>query len=403
MNRSARHILFVETEGDTLQALMRTFAGSHDDWHIVRIAEADAALEILSQRAFCVVMASFGAKSGDCEHFLQQVQSHAPAVIRFALLPDSVGADGFAGLESAFQCFPAHCPSSEIAVAISRGIDVWRQCRKNVRLSGLLSSLRTIPTPPRLYFEIREALNAPDCDARSVASIIGRDPSVSARLLKVANSGFYAVPRSVTDLRDAITFLGTDTVLTLVLACHVFTRLPVPGVNLDALWKHSLTVSAMAQQIAIQEGGDRLTVNTAGVAGLLHDIGELILLANLPDIYYPMIRNLAGDEDALLAMELEHFGVTHAQLGAYVLSLWSLPDAVVEAVALHHDCSRHAGDTASLMNKAVFAAERFLQEESSAYDDSGANNRELECVLGSSHEKIQHWREACLQLLTKTI
>ena len=400
---SARHILFVETEGDTLQTLMRSLAGSHDDWQIVRIAEADAALEVLSQRVFCVVMANFDAKQGDCENFLRKVRNLAPAVMRFALLPDTAGADGSIELASACQCFPAHCPPNEIAVAISRGIDVWLECRENARLTNLLADLDNIPTPPRLYFDIREELNSSNSDARSIAAIISSDPSISAKILKVANSGFYAVPRSVTEMRDAITFLGVDTVLTLVLAAHVFKRLPVPGVNLDALWQHSLTVAAMAQQIVVQEGGDRLTVNTAGVAGLLHDIGELILLANVPDIYYPMIRRFAGDEDARLAMELEHFGVTHAQLGSYVLSLWSLPDAVVEAVALHHDVSRHAGDTASLTNKAVFAAERFLQEESSEYQETEFHDRELESCLGSTQEQIRHWREACVQRLAKTV
>jgi putative nucleotidyltransferase with HDIG domain len=400
---SARHILFVETEGDTLQFIMRSIADSHDAWHIVRLAEADAALEMLSQRMFCVVLTSFGGHYEECEHFLQDVQRRAPAVVRFALLPEAVEAKGSTGLESACQCFPTHCSPTEIAVAIGRGIDVWLQCQENARLTNLFSNLRNIPTPPRLYFDIREELSSPSSDARSVAAIICRDPAVSAKILKVANSGFYAVPRSVTDIRDAITFLGTDTVVTLVLASQAFTRMPVPGVNLDALWKHSLTVSAMAQQVAAQEGGNRLTVNTAGVAGLLHDIGELILLTNVPDIYYPMIRRLAGDESALLAMEVEHFGITHAQLGAHVLSLWSLPDAIVEAVALHHDGSRHAGGTASLINKAVFAAERFLQQASSNCYEAGSHDEELECCLGSTREKIQGWREACIQLLAKSI
>jgi len=400
---SVRHILFVETEGDSLQTLMRGFAGSHNDWHIVCVAEADAALELLSQRVFCVVMASFGGKQGDCENFLREVQSLVPAVMRFALLPDTAGVDGCIELASACQCFPAHCPSTEIAVAISSGIDVWLQCRDNARLTKLFADLDNIPTPPRLYFDIREELNSSNSDARSIGAIISSDPSISAKILKVANSGFYAVPRSVTEMRDAITFLGVDTVVTLVLAAHVFKRLPVPGVNLDALWQHSLTVSAMAQQIVVQEGGDRLTVNAAGVAGLLHDIGELILLANVPDIYYPMIRRFAGDEDARLVMEREHFGVTHAQLGSYVLSLWSLPDAVVEAVALHHDVSRHAGETAALTNKAVFAAERFLQEESSDCQEREFHDGELENCLGSTQEKIRHWREACAQRLAKTL
>ena len=400
---SARHILFVETEGDTLKRLMQALADEQQGWHIVRLADAEAALEMLSQRPFCVVMASFGGKHEECEEFLREVQRRAPAVIRFALLPDAPQADQSTDLEAAIQCFSATCSTAEIAAAIGRGIAVWQKCQGNVRLTNLLSNLRTIPTPPRLYFEIRDELNSPNGDARSIANIISRDPSISAKILKVANSGFYAVPRSVTDLRDAITYLGVDTVATLVLAAHVFNRMPIPGINLDALWKHSLTVSALAQHVAIQEGGDRLTINTAGVAGLLHDIGELILLTNVPDIYYPIIRSFAGDEDALLAREVEHFGVTHAQFGSYVLSLWSLPDAVVEAVALHHDCSQHAGTDAPLTNRAVFAAERFLQEELSGRDETAAHDRELECCLGSTSETIQGWRDACAELLAKSI
>ncbi len=400
---SVRHMLFVEPEGDTLQTLMRVLAVSHDDWHIVRSTDADAALEILSQRLFCLVMASFGNKHEDCEHFLREVQSRVPAAIRFALLPDVSDTDGFTGPESAFQSFPETSPSNEMVVAISRGVDVWSQCRGNSQLTDLLSNLRNIPTPPRLYFEIREALNSPSGDLRSVAAVVSRDPAISARILKVANSGFYAVPRSVTEIQEAITYLGTDTVMSLVLAAHVFTRMPVPGVNLDKLWKHSLTVSALAQQIALQEGGDRATVSTAGVAGLLHDIGELILLANVPDIYYPIIRRFVGNEPALLAEELEQFGATHAQLGACVLSLWSLPDAVVEAVGFHHDFSRHTGDPVSLTNKAVFAAEKFLQEDTSGCADTASRDKELESCLGSTRETIQGWRDACVDLLAKSI
>ena len=124
-------------------------------------------------------------------------------MLRFALLPDAAGVDGAMELESACQCFPEHCPANDIAVAIGRGIEVWLQCQDNARLTDLFTNLRNIPTPPRLYFEIRDELNSPSGDARSVAAIIGRDPAVSAKILKVANSGFYAVPRSVTDMRDA--------------------------------------------------------------------------------------------------------------------------------------------------------------------------------------------------------
>lgn len=398
---STRHILFVETEGGALQTLMRSLTGTHDDWQIVRITEPDSALEILSQRVFSVVIASFGGNHADCDVFLSRVQSAAPAVIRFALLPGTQTDDAVPLVESACQCLSTDCGANELAAAIRRGVRVWQRCHDNAPLTDLLSDLRTLPTPPRLYFEIRDELDSTTSDARSVAQILARDPALTAKLLKVVNSGFYAIPRTVTDIRDAVTFVGTDMITSLVLAAHVFDRMPVPGVNLDALWKHGLTASALARHVAAQEGGDRLTITTAGVAGLLHDVGELILLANAPDIYYPMLRTASGDENTLLGLELTQFGVTHAELGAHVLALWSLPEAVVEAVALHHDCSRYATETVALTNKAVFVAEWFLQE-SVTHDESGSRSKELECCLDSARGKIRDWRETCAQLMAKS-
>jgi HD-like signal output (HDOD) protein len=398
---STRHILFVETEGTALQTLARTLSGTHDDWQIVRVAEPDAALELLSQRVFSVLIGSFGNEHAECDTFLRQVQVRTPAVIRFALSPEPIEDAAAPMLESACQCFPASCAATELLIALRRGIRVWQRCRDNTALTNLLSELRTLPTPPRLYFEIRDELDSATSDARSVAQILARDPALTAKLLKIANSGFYALPRGVTDIRDAVTFLGTDVVTSLVLATHVFDRMPAPGVNLDALWKHSLTASALARHVAAQEGGDRLTITTAGVAGLLHDIGQLVLLANAPDIYYPMLRCAGGDENTLLGMELDQFGTTHAELGSHVLSLWSLPEAVVEAVALHHDCTRYATETVAVTNKAVFVAEWFLQE-SALHDQSGARSTELEGCLDSPRGKIRDWREACAQLIAKS-
>jgi putative nucleotidyltransferase with HDIG domain len=392
-----RQILFTETDGQALQRLMPQLAGSHNDWEIVLIGDASAALELLSQRDFATVIASFGNDQENCECFLQAVQKRAPAAVRYALLPEQSAINGADFPESAYQCFPSDCTAAELETAIQRGLGVWRQCSDNPDLAALLSNLHKIPTPPTLYFEIREELNSPDSDARSIAKIVGHDPSLSAKILKVANSGFYALPRTITAIHEAISFMGTDTVTSLVLASHVFDRMPVPGLNLDAMWQHCLMVAALARHIATEEGGDRLTVNTAGVAGLLHDIGQLILLSNVPELYQSLLRQAGGNENALLDMEREQFGVGHPELGSYVLGLWSLPDAVVEAVARHHDCPGDNRQSASLINTAVFSAEWALQELP-AHDQAGQPS-EYVCPIDASPDRIGGWREICEQLM----
>ena len=393
---SIQQILFTETDGQTLQRLMQQLADSHDDWEIVHVSDASAALELLSQRDFATVIASFGNDQENCEYFLQAVQKRAPAAVRYALLPEQSDINGADFPKAAYQCFPLHCTPAELEAAIQRGLGVWQRCNESPGLAALLSNLHKIPTPPTLYFNIREELGSPDSDARSIAKIIGHDPSLSAKILKVANSGFYALPRSVTAIHEAISFMGTDTITSLVLASHVFDRMPAPGFNLDSMWQHSLMVAALARHIAIEEGGDRLTVNTAGVAGLLHDIGQLTLLSNVPELYQPMLRQAGGNEMALLDLEREQFGVGHPELGSYVLGLWSLPDAVVEAVARHHDYPGGDGQSASLINTAVFSAEWVLQEFP-AHDQAGQRS-ERDCPIAASPDRIGGWREICEQL-----
>jgi putative nucleotidyltransferase with HDIG domain len=393
----AQQILFTETEGQALRRLMPALADARHDWEIVLVADTDAALELLSQRTVAIVIASFGTDHAGCERFLQEVQQRTPAAIRYALLPPQQQSHCTNFPETAHQCFPAQCTPAELGASIQRGLDVWQQASENPALANLLSDLNRIPTPPALYFEIREALSSQDSDAATIAEIIARDPAISAKILKVANSGFYALPRSVTDIHEAIIFMGTDTVSSLVLATHVFNRMPAPGINLDAMWEHNLMVTALARHIAAEEGGDRLTVNTAGVAGLLHDIGQLTLLSNIPEIYQSILRRAGDDESALLEMEREQFGVGHPELGSYILRLWSLPDAVTRAVELHHEWSGEDEHSTSLVTKAIYTAEWLLKEFSVC--DQADQQSEHEYPFEILPGRIEDWRGLCEQLM----
>ena len=239
-------------------------------------------------------------------------------------------------------------------------MSVWERTRENPRLAALISDLHTLPTPPALYFDIRDELESPNSSAHSVAQIIARDPAIAAKLLKVANSGFYAPPRTISDLYETISLLGTEMVLAMVLSAHLFDQLPLPGLNLDSLWVHSIAVATLAKKVALEEGGDRATASTCGIAGLLHDLGTLIFLANVPQSYYAMVRRSGGDERVLLELEREQFGVGHPELGAHILSLWGLPEDVVQAVACHHAEDGQSCMDAPLPTKAVCIAEWLL-------------------------------------------
>lgn len=391
-------VIFVETQGQKLDSLKTSLVRAHPEWRILLVLDATAALELVAQRSVSIVLANFGCDRNGCEDFFRAIKSSAPEVIRMGLLPDQHKETVGNSLEYAHECIASHCDNEQLAAMIARGLSVWERTKKNPNLVALMSDLHTLPTPPALYFDIRDELESPTGSARSVAQIIARDPAITARLLKVANSGFYATPRSISDLYEAITLLGMDVVLALVLAAHLFDQLPPPGLNLDAMWVHSIAVATLAKAIAMEEGGNRLVASTSGIAGLLHDLGELIFLANTWESYYAMVRRSGGDEQLLLQMELEQFSVGHPELGAHILSLWGLPEEVVQAVAYHHGSSSKSFQDVPLPSKAVYIAEWLLQahnlEEALESTDTCLEDR-----LPGDWDSLQRWKKILERLV----
>ena len=241
--------------------------------------------------------------------------------------------------------------------------EVAERVRKNPVLANIIANLEDVPSPPVLYFDLREQVENESGDLDTMADIAARDPSLVARILKVANSGFYSLPRSVSDLSQALGLIGTDGLLGMVLAAHLYAGLPPPGLKLELLWQHTLRVSALAREIARIEGSDRRVQSQCAVAGLLHDIGILVLLENEPERYQPIWKRSGGDETILAELERAEFGVTHGELGALILMLWSLPEDVVEAVRHSHSVCPIENPAPSVVVKSVLAAEWLLDNQ----------------------------------------
>ncbi len=384
-------VIFVETQGRILEGLRTKLASAHPEWRILLSVDSAAALELILQRSVSIVLANFGDDRCGCEDFFRTIKNNTPEVIRMGLLHD-IHKEALANsLEYAHECIAAHCDPKQFEAVISRGLSVWERTRKNPRLAALISDLHTLPTTPALYFDIRDELESPNGTAQSVAQIIARDPAIAAKLLKVANSGFYAMPRTISDLYETINLLGMDMVLAIVLSAHLYDQLPLPGLNLDVLWVHSIAVATLAKKIALEEGGDRAMASTCGIAGLLHDLGTLMFLANVPQSYYSMVRRSGGDERVLLEMELEQFGVGHPELGAHILSLWGLPEDVVQAVAYHHVEDRQSFMDATLPIKAVCIAEWLLQVRNVG-DEMVAEGNFFEDRSLIDEASVQRWK-----------
>ncbi|MEW8496456.1 MAG: HDOD domain-containing protein, partial [Candidatus Thiodiazotropha taylori] len=181
----------------------------------------------------------------------------------------------------------------------------------------------------------------PNAAVADIGRLIAKDPAMTVKTLQLVNSAFFGLGRHISNPVDAASLLGMEILKPLVLSIGIFQqfeeeKLATNDFSLDSLWKHSMQVGSLAKQIANQEGMDKTAIEDCLLAGMLHDIGKLILALNIPDRYSELDTALADKQQSRSSMEQEIFGTTHGAVGAYLLGLWGLPESVVEAVAMHN-------------------------------------------------------------------
>ena len=353
-------VLFVDDDANVLAGLRRMLHGLRHQWRLHFAGSAAEALAVLAGEPIDVVVSDIRMPDANGVELLNQVRESYPECARIAL---SGYFDAELSLESArvaHQFLAKPCPAPTLIIAIER-VRTLRDVLQNPRLKALVGGLQSLPSLPDLYLELIEVMRTPDASLRDAARVISRDPGMSAKVLQMVNSAFFGLPRHVGSVDQAVVLLGLDNVRGLVLSAKVFSQFDGRHSALDiaAMWQHSAQVGALARRIARDLELDGKQTDHAYMAGLLHDIGKLTLYANASHaarMVEAMVRSGVYDEPQA---EQELFGCSHADVGAYLLGLWGLPGAIVEAVALHHDPLRGARHEPGPLT-AVYAADLLL-------------------------------------------
>lgn len=222
--------------------------------------------------------------------------------------------------------------------SVSLGGDNIENNYMSGELKNFIEDVAALVSPPEVWVRLNEVVNDPHSSASDVAEITARDPALAARILKIVNSPYYNFPSKVDTISRAVTILGTSDLFALataVSAARVFANIPSTLVKPENFWRHSICTGLAARKLAKRCGvlrGERLYV-----AGLLHDIGSLILYRKFPNKVSAVLLASAGDEEVLARVEQEMFGFDHAELGGALLELWNLPVSLLSAVRYHHD------------------------------------------------------------------
>jgi len=329
-------ILFVG--GESAAAMGLRGDGLGPGWALEFAATGPVGLDWFNDGPFDVVVADLWMPGMAGAEFLQEVMARHPGTLRI-LLADAEDRD------LALQCLGrAHrFLTRPCDLAYLRSIIEFSQVMGarvgNDHARELVARIGQLPAVPDTYREILAALNSDRSSTEACGRIIGKDLAMTAAILKLSNSAFFSLRHEVTSPTEAVAYLGIDLLKSLVLAYGLFGQVGafrVPTFTLHHLWVHSLAVAASAKRIADAEGALSQRGTEFFTAGLLHDVGILILASRLPEDYARVLALLERAGGDLETAEYHVFGTTHSEVGAYLLTLWGLPVGIIEAAAYHH-------------------------------------------------------------------
>lgn len=331
-------VLFVDDEPRILDGLRRMLHGLRHNWAMDFVATGPEALARLAQAPFDVIVTDMHMPHMSGGQLLAEVKRCYPQVVRIVLSGAADRADILNALGPIHQYLSKPCEADVLKITLARvaALPGWLA---DTQLQRLILQIEALPSWPTRYDALTRELATAAPAMSVVGDVIARDIGLTAKVMQLAQSAVFST-RPIASLAEAVAFLGVDTLRLIAASGRVFMRLEAAAcvdLPLAALWTHSVLVGRLARQIAASEGADQQTQEYAAIAGLLHDVGKLIMATHLPDQYATAValetRAGLSSEQA----ERQIFHATHAEAGAYLLGLWGLADPIVAATAFHHD------------------------------------------------------------------
>lgn len=369
-----KRVLFVDDEKNVLDGIRRMLYSSRDRWELEFAASGAAALALCEERHFDVVVSDLRMPGMDGAELLGHIRRRYPATARVILSGYSEAALTARAVSVAYRVLTKPCNANELKETLDR-LCTLQDVLCTPALRKVVGEVGELPTLSRTYEALSSALAAPSPDTRIISGIIEQDVAMSAKVLQLVNSGFFGLTNRVTNLTHAVNYLGMETLRTLVLYSDTFKAFPpgkgIPQQFYDRLHEHSLRTARIAAALPVKL--DSRSRELAITAGLLHDIGSLVLAAAVPGDLLAVFARMAEQGISQAEAEEQIFGISHAEIGAYLLGLWGIDHVIIEAIAHHHQPERVKHNELDCTG-AVFLADLLSHEITEHPEDNAGNS-----------------------------
>ncbi|OPY58497.1 MAG: Hydrogenase transcriptional regulatory protein hupR1 [Pelotomaculum sp. PtaU1.Bin035] len=332
-----KSIIFVDDEPNIIQGLKRMLRSERDKWEMFFVFSGKEALEILSNNHIDIIVTDMRMPEMDGAELLGQVAGHYPNTVRIVLSGHSDREMILRSAKFAHQFISKPCDANMLKYALDRAC-LLQDLVRDVELRRFINGIVNLPSLPDKFAMLLGEIQAPDTSLKKIGDIIAQDVTMTARVLQMVNSAFFGLPKKVTNPQQAVTLLGINTLKGLVLYVNIFSAIEPPAdavFSMESLWQHSIMVGNIAKGIIYSELDDQKLADEAFIIGMLHDIGKL-LLGQAPN-YHQGIKKLLNDKGTnFVDAEYGLMGISHSEVGAYLLGLWGFSNSVVKSVAYHH-------------------------------------------------------------------
>jgi HD-like signal output (HDOD) protein len=382
-----KRILFVDDELRILQSLERLLRPYRRELEATFANGGEAALAIMNACPFDILVTDIRMPKVDGIAVLQYAKAQHPHMIRIAL-------SGQTDLESmirsaclAHQFLAKPCGVEMLRDVINRIYDLYQQLRtKEMRIA--LASLGALPSLPVHYYELNEKLSGARVNREEIISLIERDVGMLSKLLQIVNSPVFGASKPIVTARDAVFFVDLQMLRELLLVGQVFEICETPEANNFSVlnfYRHSLLVGSIASALVHTPS----QAAEAFTAGMLHDVGMLVLATRLPSLFEE--TNQRARQRKVPFYQAEERPATHALIGAALFSLWGLPYSVIEAVARHHEIESLRHREFGVLDAVYVSQLLVAQLEQNSQEFSELDDRYLRRV--GVWERLPRWRE----------
>lgn len=333
-----RRILFVDDEPKVLTGIRRMLSDMRDEWELLFAEGGQRALEIIDEGLVDVIVSDILMPEMDGVELLRRVRERFPSVTRIAMSGQSSAKFSTLATLTVHQYLSKPCAVEDLKAVINQAMG-RESILEDPALKRVISRVERLPSVPKIYRELTDELAKPAPSLPVLGRIVSRDVAMCAKLLQLVNSSFFGFARHIESPEQAVTLLGVNVIKSLVLSVHLFAEFEeqkVPGFNLSHLWEHSHRVAALCRLLAQEEGFSREERDHAFIAGVLHDVGKLILAVNFVNEYNCSMDTVRTQGGLMWQAERSCLGVSHAEIGGYLMGLWGLPGPTVDAIAYHH-------------------------------------------------------------------